>query len=336
MVRSACRRLECFWETICLAVHVSPSCSDQNVYPARHGISTVATRLGILSASDRLRSSEPQKREGSMVALSRGSQCPPFGSSTFVTLGVVLGVVWVGLVSGAAASEQGKTTYRLLTGKGRAVCEAYLRNLEAFRPGERDPVCAPRPHPTNADFTEPNWETMDLWQNNELIYRAEMSWGIYRDHPERHPPYDQWRKDFETQVRAGAIHPSLKRTRIEFVKGKPATVVAYARNPDGCEADFSRDGASADTGYHWFFFDENTQTLERDASGGYGSDLAGAILLFRGRPISINAPVTAEEIYLYDNPARNPVYAPVLRCRYDVDDAAKPASMRKQRPLSSR
>jgi hypothetical protein len=236
--------------------------------------------------------------------------------------------------NGAAATEKTKATYSLIAGKGYAVCEAYLRNLRAFRPGERDPVCAPRPHSTNKDFAEPEWEAMDIWQSIEMIYKAEMSYGIYRNHPERHPPYEQWRKDFEAQMRSGAIRPSLKRARVEFVKGKPVTVVAYARNHPGCEADFARDGASGNTGHQWFSYDEDTRTLRRDASGSYGSDLAGAILLFRNRPIAVNTVVTANEIYLYENPSENPIYAPTQRCRYDVDDPAKPASMLKQRPFS--
>ena len=238
------------------------------------------------------------------------------------------------LLSDAATVDKAKPTYRIIAGKGYAVCDSYLRNLRSFGPGERDPVCAPRPHPTNKDFAEPEWEAMDIWQNIEMIYKAEMSGGIYRDYPERHPPYEQWRKDLETRVRSGAIHPSLKRARIEFVKGKPVSVVAYARNPEGCEADFARDGASENTGHHWFFYDEETRALKRDAGGSYGSDFAGAILIFRKRPIVVNTVSTAEEIYLYENPDRNPVYAPTRRCRYDVDDPAKPVSVLKQRPFT--
>src|SRR5512146_2368784 len=240
-------------------------------------------------------------------------------------LAASLGVLLLTLVltPGGAAADKAKPRYRIIAGENFVVCRAYLRNLKAFGPDERDPVCAPRPHPTNKDFAEPQWEMMDIWQNIEMIYKAEMSYGIYRDHLERHPPYEQWRKDFEAKTHSGEIHPSLKRTHIEFVKGKPVTVVAYARNPEGCEADFARDGASGNAGHRWFFYDEATQTLKR-VDGFAGTAFAGAILLFRKGPIIINTDSGGEQIRLWQNTEKFPIFAPIGLCRYDVDDPAKP------------
>jgi len=237
------------------------------------------------------------------------------------------------LISGAMAADNTKPIYRILVGEKFAVCKAYLRNLKAFGPNERDPVCDPRPHTTRQEFLEPEWEAMDVWQNIELVYKAEMSWGIYRNHPEKHPTYEQWHKDFEAQAKSGAIQSSLKRARIEFVQGHPVTVIAYSRNPTSCEADFARDGASENAGHRWFFYDGDKRLLKRDEAS-YGSDLAGAILLFRKRPIFVNTVVTANEIYLWENPRQHPIYSPTIRCRFDVDDPAKPSSMLKQRPFT--
>jgi len=237
------------------------------------------------------------------------------------------------LASGAAAADKATPTYRIITGENFLVCRAYLQNLKAFGPNERDPVCAPRAHPTNKDFTEPEWEMMDIWQNLELIYKAEMSYGIYRNYPERHPPYEEWRKDFEAKVRSGEIHPSLKLARIEFVKGKSVPVVAYARNHVACEADFARDGGSENTGHRWFFYDEASQTLKA-VDGFAGTAFAGAILLFRKGAVIVNTDSAAEQIRVWQNTEKFPIFAPIERCRYDVDDPAKPASMRKQRPIT--
>lgn len=234
------------------------------------------------------------------------------------------------MAGGATAAEQTKRSYRLVMGKGHEVCEAYLRNLRAFDLNERDPVCDPRPHPKSKEFLEPEWESMDVAQHMELVYRAEMSWGIYLNHPERHPPYDDWRREFESKRGSGEIQPRLKRATIEFVKGKPVTVLAYSRNPSGCEADFARYGASGNAGYHWFFYDETKQTLTPNI-GTAGSSFAGAILVYRKRPYIINAPPTAEYISLYQT--ADWTFAAVEQCRYDVDDPSKPASVLKQRPF---
>jgi hypothetical protein len=232
----------------------------------------------------------------------------------------------------AQAPDSGKPTYRLIAGKGYTVCEAYLRNLKAFRPDERAPVCAPRPHSTNKDFQEPRWEPMDILQHLAMIYRAEMSHGIYRNYPERHPPFEKWRQEFEGGMRSGAIQPSLKRARVEFRRGEPMVVVAYARNHAGCEADFARHGASENTGHRWFFYDESTQrlTLEEGVLG----DPAGALLLFKGLAIFVGVEATGGEISLADQVTSLSSYAPITRCVYDVDDPARPLTMRKQKPVT--
>jgi hypothetical protein len=241
-------------------------------------------------------------------------------------------VLAIALVSLAEAADTTQPTYRLVSGKGYTVCEAYLRNLRAFGPDERHPVCAPRPHRTNRDFSEPIWEPMDIQQNIELIYRAEMSWGIYFQHPERHPPFQKWRDEYEREVRSGAIQPSLKQATVEFVKGKRTTIVAYARNHAGCEAEFARHGASDNAGHRWFFYNPSTNEL-RLYEGLLGNP-AGALLLFRGRPVSIGTDALGEGIYLAEQIKHIKNYSPVQRCKYDVDDPSRPITMRKYQPVT--
>lgn len=240
-------------------------------------------------------------------------------------------VLLLAVMSDALAAGNGEASYRIVAGKGNPLCEAYLRNLRAFGADDRDPVCAPRPHPTSKDFAEPTWEPMSISQHIPLIYQAEMKSGIYLDHPERHPAYDRWRSDFEAKTKSGEIHPLLKRTQVEFVKSKPITIVAYTRNNDACEAELARNGASDNIGHHWFFYDEKRGLLERDKGS---AGLSGSILLFRNRPFVVNTVSTAEYVYIYENRETNRVYAPSERCRYDVDDSRKPASVKKQRPFS--
>lgn len=214
-------------------------------------------------------------------------------------------------------------TYKLIVGKGYTVCEAYLRNLQAFGPDERDPLCDPRPHPSLKEFSEPAWEPMDVSRNLELVYQAEMSWGIYRAHPERQPPYEQWRQEFEAKIKSGEIHPKLKRARIEFIKGKPETVMAYARNNDRCEAEVAEQGYSDSMGFHWFSYDEESQKVVPDNSFA-GINFAGAILLRKGRPYIVNTPL-GNDIRIYRTGDK--MYAPVEVCRFDIDDPVRPSTL---------
>jgi hypothetical protein len=230
------------------------------------------------------------------------------------------------------AGDASKRAYQIIEGKGHAVCKAYLRNLRGFSYSERDPVCNPRPHSGSASFSEPEWRPMDVRRHVRMIYEAEMSWGIHLYHPERHPPYAEWKERFEADTSAGRIEPSLKHAVVEFVPGSPIDVVAYARNPAACESEFARDGASDNTGHRWFFYDKEKGTLRRSL----GSELAGAILLFGKQPVFVVTTPTAEEIILWEQIRTFRTFSPAPRCRYDVDDPTKPASMLKWRRMDPR
>lgn len=225
-------------------------------------------------------------------------------------------------------SGQTKPTYKLTVGEGYTLCEAYLRNLEAFGPEERDPVCDPRPHSSLKDFSEPEWEEMDIWGNIELIYKAEMSLGIYRGHPERQPPYEQWRQEFESKVHSGEIHPKLKHTQIEFFQDKPETIMAYARNyPEGCEAEpESRDYDGG--GFHWFYYDEEANAIKPALEIYWGGNSPGTFLLRKGHPYIIKNPAGfGSEISLYKNKSRWSTHNFEEFCRYDVNDPARPNTL---------
>ncbi len=178
---------------------------------------------------------------------------------------VLFGAVWFAWAANSLADDQ-RPAYRLTEGMGYTVCEAYLRNLRAFGPGERDPVCNPRPHPGNKNFSEPTWQQMDVQQNLKLIYQAEITGGIYlairsdsRDTSNGAKPSRQRSRP------AQSPEPEARASR--FRQDSPVDVVAYSRNPDGCEADFKRFGASENTGYRWFFYDEATNSLNEMPQG---------------------------------------------------------------------
>lgn len=209
-------------------------------------------------------------------------------------------------------------SYKLREGKGYTVCEAYLKNLRAFRPGEPNPVCTPRPHSTMKQFKELSWEPMSTSGYLKQIYDAEMTWGPFAGHPERHPSFSDWQAEFEAELRSGLIHPSLKRATIEFAKGKPQKFVEYARNPRGCETELASQLYSRNVGHRLFFVDESTGAFKPDAAV---SRNGGEVLLFGDRPIVVTADRGANEVYVWVQIPKFLMFQAVRRC---VIDVAKP------------
>lgn len=233
------------------------------------------------------------------------------------TMAATVVAVLVGWCSTATPGPK-SPSYKLREGKGYTVCEAYLKNLRAFRPDEPSPVCTPRPHSTSKQFKELNWEPMDVSRYLEQIYEAEMTWGPFAGHPERHPSFPDWRAEFEAAVGSGLVRPSLKSSIIEFVDRKPQKFVAYARNPRGCEAELASQLYSQNVGHRLFRVDESTGAFK---SGGPVSDDGGAVLLLSNRPVVVTADRGANEVYVWVQVPNVSVFAAARRC---VIDVAKP------------
>lgn len=215
----------------------------------------------------------------------------------------------------AATPSSKSPSYKLREGKGYTVCEAYLKNLRAFRPDEPSPVCTPRPHSTIKQFKELSWDQMDVRANLKQIYEAEMTWGPLAGHPERHPSFSDWRAEFESQLESGLIQPSLKRATIEFAKGKPQKFVEYARNPRGCEAELAGQLYSKNVGHRLFIVDESTGAFKQHADV---SRNGGEVLLFNNRPIVVTADRGANEVYVWVQIPKFLMFQADRRCVIDV------------------
>ncbi len=233
------------------------------------------------------------------------------------TMGATLVAVMTSWCIAATPSPK-SPSYKLREGKGYTVCEAYLKNLRAFRPDEPSPVCTPRPHSTMKQFKELSWEQMDVGAHLRQIYEAEMTWWSFAGHPERHPSFPDWRAEFEAELGSGLIHPSLKRTTIEFAAGKPQKFVEYARNPRGCETELASQLYSKNVGHRLFIVDESTGAFKPDA---VVSRNGGEVLLFDDRPIVVTADMGANEVYVWVQVPNISVFAAARRCVIDVLEA---------------
>lgn len=226
-------------------------------------------------------------------------------------LTVVVGCLGAG---SANASGEKRTDYRLTSGKGNEVCNAYVENLRAFPGDAKTAVCDPRPHPGKGDFAGIEWLAMDVASNLRMVYAAEMAEGRLADHPERRPSFERWRDNFEAAVRSGEIRPSLRRATVDFTRGQPIAIVGYAPNPDGCESDLRERHYSYSVGHRLFLYTPN-DTLK---SVGLISRNGGAVLLYKGRPVIVNALRNGKDIYVWTQLEGSNDFQPQRRCHIQV------------------
>jgi len=136
-------------------------------------------------------------------------------------------------------------------GRGYAVCENFLKMLNALPPDEPPPVCEIKLPPGFAGFALPEWEDMPVVENMRLIYDMEMhrlntpdrvppEWKQY--YPDEHwktwdrfeeakawrrVPYDIWLAHYRARMEKGEIEPRLRRTRVALNQNGPETLLAY-------------------------------------------------------------------------------------------------------------
>jgi hypothetical protein len=98
------------------------------------------------------------------------------------------------------------------SGRGYAVCEAYLKHLNAMTVEWPGNGCQPWLDPARHDFTLPEWEVLKVRDHLEWIYEMEKQrW--YNTHSPT-PSYETWRDEWLSKLDQQAIHPRLKRTRL--------------------------------------------------------------------------------------------------------------------------
>jgi len=113
------------------------------------------------------------------------------------------------------------------SGKGYAVCETYLKQLNTLT---NPPTCeAPIP----PGFKHPDWEEMDVTQHLDLAYQAEEHalehFGNYKN-----PDFDTWKQTFLQEIQEGKISPRIRKVRVTPNDKGDATILAYTRDRDAC------------------------------------------------------------------------------------------------------
>jgi hypothetical protein len=128
--------------------------------------------------------------------------------------------------------------YRLVNGKGYTVCEAFLKNLNAFPATERPMICEQKIHPTHLEFSLPKWEVMDVQSNLKIIYAAESQIVELYDRPgEVKPSYDKWAAAFQERIKSKSATPILRKTVVTLNSRGPETVISYSPISNRCQSD---------------------------------------------------------------------------------------------------
>jgi len=124
------------------------------------------------------------------------------------------------------------------SGKGYAVCEAYLKHLNSLM---ETPKCEV---PVPPGFKQPDWEEMDVMKHLNWAHQIELAQGV----PSTDKNFESWSRTFIEQTKSGRIAPQMRKTRVQPFGEKMITLLAYTGDSLGCK----RPEDSAFPRYHWF------------------------------------------------------------------------------------
>ncbi|HEX20383.1 MAG TPA: hypothetical protein ENG78_06160 [Acidiferrobacteraceae bacterium] len=113
--------------------------------------------------------------------------------------------------------------YVLMKGRGVEVCEIYKKNLNSFG---HIMACERKINPKFADLKKPIWKKLDLWENRELLRRAEKFLEFGSQHVESGTMYDNT-AEFEAYVKKSIPYNlnALYTTKIDINNDKKVEII---------------------------------------------------------------------------------------------------------------
>jgi hypothetical protein len=163
-------------------------------------------------------------------------------------------------------------------GKGYAVCEAFLKNLNAFPANELPMVCTPKAHPTHPEFSTPKWEEMDVQSNLKLIHAAESQLLRFTRAGAKPLSYEQWLPTFQERVKSGELKPRLSKMVLALNQLGQETLISYEPVIGECVIDEK----SSEQGRYIFVLREHAEVPLLPISSMTPDH--SEILLFKGKP----------------------------------------------------
>ena len=125
-------------------------------------------------------------------------------------------------LEGAARAET-KPRYRMHSGRGWAVCEAYIRTLNSTPANEGPPLCDLKVDRVPG-MTRPDLEELRLAENLPLIHEIELLVGVSHITPAPAKDFAAWREQFERRAMEGQ-KPRLRRFQGALSPGGPIEIL---------------------------------------------------------------------------------------------------------------
>lgn len=193
--------------------------------------------------------------------------------------------------SGVAGDGGGSTSrYQLTKGRGYSVCEAFLRNLNAFPSSEPPMVCEQKIDGSYPQFSRPGWEHLEIERNLQIAYTAELMIPMLTPAGTQPPPFTQWLDTFEKRgIAAGRVEPRLRQTRLRLADGTVETVVSYDPGGSECLAELRNRGALlGPAGGHMFIRRDDAIRPLGSFGGGAGTEFRVDLLLYKKQPFFVS------------------------------------------------
>jgi hypothetical protein len=194
------------------------------------------------------------------------------------TLGALF-LACVGLQDAAAAEPR----YRLVEGKGYTVCEAFLKNLNAFPSDEPPMVCEQRVHPTHPEFTRPTWEELDIQKHLTLIYEAESLLWKFTPIGSKAKPFDEWEKAYQERIRSGEAKPRLRKAVLNLNGSGAETLIWYEPLVGSCDQELTHKGVRGPGGH--IFVQQSTTGALQPFGGLIGTEGRTDVLLYKNTQV---------------------------------------------------
>ena len=189
-----------------------------------------------------------------------------------------------------AADSMDPSRYRLVEGNGYTVCEAFLKNLNAFPKDEPPMVCEQKIHPSHPEFTRPLWEEMNVQNNLKLIYQAEslmvrFTPSTTTPKPYTPQPYEEWEKKYQQRIKSGEAIPRLRKAVWDLNGNGPETLIWYDDRINQCRDDMAKYKTQyGGGGGHIFVLRSKTGVLE-PFGGLLGTEGRTDVVLYRNKSV---------------------------------------------------
>lgn len=119
--------------------------------------------------------------------------------------------------------------YVLTEGKDKEVCIEYGKNLNSFKKLPHAMVCERQLNPKLTDFKKPEWKTLDVWENRELVRKIDRYLWNSRTKSQQ-DAFDknkgQWLERLKERIKNNEVSINLTRVDIDN-NGNPDNVIQY-------------------------------------------------------------------------------------------------------------